>query len=103
MPLQFTTPRRKTVAKKKGNPRHEKWLQERIANAIKFSCVTFLGHPLGYDTRYIDTLAEAKKLREVMLEENKKGNFGRGVVVYAIGPDNTTTPVTQEVLDGTLS
>jgi len=75
------------MSAKANKQRYEAWAEKYTARSTKFVACMFLG--VGrYDKREADTLKQARVIRARMLEEYGETNYGRGVMIYAITPDN---------------
>lgn len=69
----------------------EKWADEQIAKADRFSVVLFVGAPQLYDKRWTSSLADARCLKRRMITEYGNTNSGRQPMIYAIVPPNDIT------------
>ena len=65
----------------------KKWAEDYRDRSTQFCCTMFLGRGV-YDRRFANTIGGARRIRSRMLDEYAGQNFGRGVLIYALTPDN---------------
>ena len=68
-------------------PLHDAWRDNYVARSTLFVACMFLGQG-RYDKRAAPTLREARRIKQQMLKEYGDTNARRGVLIYAITPDN---------------
>ncbi|MDE2426305.1 MAG: hypothetical protein KGO96_10415 [Elusimicrobia bacterium] len=69
------------------SPEQQKWTEEQISRADRFTVVMFVGLADGlYDKRWTSSLREARLVRRDMLAEYGDTNYRRRPMIYAVVP-----------------